>query len=186
MNVGGRKIWEEKKKKSKVRRKELRKKQMNEWIKKRRKGKRRRQSWKERKEWRLFSWILWQVSNIAINTNSSIHTQLNGSEYCYVQSFVIRQLNGFKYKLWLISSIWPIDGTLTGTISSCQSELGSNRTAEELHIFPNSKIWTLPPDIVQSQTEGTCYVKDLNNSKRCSQFILQIYPTGREKNVGKV
>ena len=48
------------------------------------------------------------------NTNNSIQNN----------SFVCTQLNGFKSSKWLNSSVWPIDGTLTGTTTPGQSEQG--------------------------------------------------------------
>ena len=57
-------------------------------------------------------------------------------------SFVCTQLNSFKYNKWLNSSIWPIDRTLTGTTTLCQSELGSNGNKCTPH-FPKPQDWSL-------------------------------------------
>ena len=48
--------------------------------------------------------------------------------------FVCTQLNGFKYRKRLNSSIWPIDGILTGTTNLDQSGHKSNGQEEVLHI----------------------------------------------------
>ena len=56
------------------------------------------------------------------NTNNFICTQLSGFK------------NRFKYSKWLNSSIWPIDGSLTGTTTLGQSGPGSNGNEGVLHI----------------------------------------------------
>ena len=47
------------------------------------------------------------------NTNIFISTQLNGFKFKF--QFCLPQLNDFHNSKWLNSSIWHIDGTLTGT-----------------------------------------------------------------------
>ena len=44
------------------------------------------------------------------------------------------QLNSFKHKKWLDISVWPIDGTLTGTTTLGQGGPGSNGNEGVLHI----------------------------------------------------
>ena len=41
-------------------------------------------------------------------------------------SFVCIRLNGCKYSKWLNSSIWPIDGTLTGITTPSGPESNDN------------------------------------------------------------
>ena len=47
----------------------------------------------------------------------------------------------FEFQLykWLNSSIWPIDGSLTGTTNPSQSEHGSNCTEEVINVIQNSR-----------------------------------------------
>ena len=56
-------------------------------------------------------------TQIINETNSSICTQLNGFNHCYLtviiqfdNNHLFAQLNSFKYSRWLNSYIWPIDG----------------------------------------------------------------------------
>ena len=72
------------------------------------------------------------------NTNNSIQHY----------SFVCTQLNGFKYSKWLNSSIWPIDGALTGTSTAGQSELGSNGNEDVFHIPQTSKTGASPSGVI--------------------------------------
>ena len=73
------------------------------------------------------------------NTNNSLShylficIQLNGFKYYYyyylvlIIQFSINHLSthSFKYSKWLNTSIWPLDGTLTGTITLDQNGLGN-------------------------------------------------------------
>ena len=61
-------------------------------------------------------------------------------------SFVCTQLNGFKYSKWLSISIWPINGTLTGTITQGQSGPGNNGNESILCIFQSSGTRASPSD----------------------------------------
>ena len=65
-------------------------------------------------------------------------------------SFVCIQFNGFKYSKWLNSSIWPIDGTVTGTTTLGQSGPGSNSNEGVFHIPQSSKMGTSPLDALLS------------------------------------
>ena len=82
---------------------------------------------------------------LLLNTNSFICTQLIGFNYCYViqiilfNSYLIAQLNSFKYRKWLNSSIWPIDETLMVNITPSQSGLESNRNEGVLYIPQSSR-----------------------------------------------
>ena len=62
----------------------------------------------------------------------------------YYQSIVCTHLNGFKYRKWLGSSIWHIDGTVTDTTTLGQSGPGSNGNEEVLYICQNSRTGTSP------------------------------------------
>ena len=62
-------------------------------------------------------------------------------------SFCI-QLNAFKYGKWLNSSIWPIDGILTGTTTPGQSGPESNGNKEVFHIFQISQTGASPSNAV--------------------------------------
>ena len=64
------------------------------------------------------------------NANSSIYTQLNS----------------FKYDKWLNSSIWWLDGTLTGTTTLGKSRSGRNDSKGVLHIHQSSRIEVSPSD----------------------------------------
>ena len=82
-----------------------------------------------------FKWLQVFLSN----TNSSICSQLNGFTYCYVTptiQFGIIHLSN--------SSIWPIEGTLTGTTTLDQSEPGNNGNEEVLHIPQNFRTEASP------------------------------------------
>ena len=63
-------------------------------------------------------------------------------------SFVCTQLNGFKYSKWLNSSIWPIDGNLTGTKTPGQSRIRCHNNNEVLQIPQSSRTGTSPSDTV--------------------------------------
>ena len=56
------------------------------------------------------------------------------------------QLNGLKYSKWKNSSIWHIDGTLTGTTILGHREHGSNGNEGVLYILQSSKTRTSPLD----------------------------------------
>ena len=56
---------------------------------------------------------------------------INNSSQHY--SFVYTQLNGFKYSKWLNSSFWPIDGTLTDTVTLGQSGPKNNENEGVFH-----------------------------------------------------
>ena len=68
------------------------------------------------------------------------------------QSFVCTRLNDFKYRKWLNISIWPINGTLTGTNTLCQSGPGSNGKEGVLHIPQSFRIGALLPYSLVSYT----------------------------------
>ena len=55
-------------------------------------------------------------------------------------------LNGFKYSKWLNNSIWPIDGTQTGTTTPSQGGPRSNGNEGVLHISQSSKTRVSPLD----------------------------------------
>ena len=65
------------------------------------------------------------------------------------------QLNSLKYSKWLNSSIWPINGTLTGVTTPCQRGPGSNSNEEVLHIFQSSSTEFSPSDSLVSYPEHT-------------------------------
>ena len=58
----------------------------------------------------------------------------NSNNHIQYYSFVCTKMNGFKLSKWLNSSIWSIDGALTGTTTPGQSRTGSNDYEEVLHI----------------------------------------------------
>ena len=73
------------------------------------------------------------------------------------------------------SSIWPIDGTLSGTTTAVQSGPGSNVNEGVLHIPQISRAGTSPSD---------CSVPYLGHSlQRCSRCILQPQLTGLSMRV---
>ena len=59
---------------------------------------------------------------------------------------VCTQLNGFKYSKRLDSSIWPLDGTQTGTVTLDQSGPEINDNEEVLHTTQSSRIGASPQD----------------------------------------
>ena len=69
-----------------------------------------------------------------MSQSSFVCTQLNGFKYCYftfISLFNTNQLLAHSWIVWckekgLNSSIWPIDGTLTGTTTLGQSGSGNN------------------------------------------------------------
>ena len=71
---------------------------------------------------------------LLLNTNSSIYTQINGSEY----------------SKWLNSSIWPIEETLTDAPIPGESQLGSNGNEGVLHIPKSPRIEALSSDSLAS------------------------------------
>ena len=83
------------------------------------------------------------------------------------------QLNGFKYTKWLNSSIWPIDGTLTGTIILGQSGIGSNEGI--LHIPQSSRTRASTSDD-QSHILDTRQRGGLTHLQRCCRHILPLLP----------
>ena len=68
------------------------------------------------------------------NTSDSIQHNL----------FMCTQLNDFKCSKWLNSSIWPLDGTLTGTTTLDQNGPGINGNKDGLHIPQNSSAGVSP------------------------------------------
>ena len=97
------------------------------------------------------------VSSIAY-TNNSIWYQL----------FVCKRLNAFKDSKGLNSSIWPIDGTLTGTVNPGQSGPENNGNERILHIPQRSKTGASPLHSLVSYL-----------GQRCGRCILQHQWTGR-------
>ena len=91
---------------------------------------------------------------LLFNTNSFICTLLNGFRYCYVipiiqfKSLVHTQLNGFKLSKWSNRSLWPIDGTLTGTSTPGQSESGNNDNDGVFQIHQSSQTGASASDTV--------------------------------------
>ena len=63
-------------------------------------------------------------------------------------SFISRQLNSFKFRKWFHIYIWPMDGTLTGSITTSQSGPGSNGNEVVLHILENFTAEASPSDAV--------------------------------------
>ena len=58
------------------------------------------------------------------------------------------QLNGFKYSKWLNISIWPINGTLTGTTTQDQNWPKSNSNEGVLQILQSPRTVVSPSDTV--------------------------------------
>ena len=73
------------------------------------------------------------------------------------------------YKYFSKTSIWPLDGTLTGTIP-VPSGPGSNDNEKILHTSQIFRTWASPSDVVQYHTLDTPFWGIL--SKRYSQCIL--------------
>ena len=87
-----------------------------------------REKWQERiRDIRASSttWWWWLLfnSNNSSQRYSSLCKQLNSFEHCHeilksqfsLNNFFCTQLNGFKFRKWVYSLIWPLDGSLTGT-----------------------------------------------------------------------
>ena len=74
----------------------------------------------------------------------------NVTSFANINSFICTQLIGFKYSKLLNSSIWPIDGTLTGTNTPSLSVPGNNGNEEVLHILQSSRNEDLPSDSLVS------------------------------------
>ena len=62
------------------------------------------------------------------------------------QSFVCAQLNGFNYRKWLNSTIWPVDEILTATTTPSQRGLESISNEGVLNIPQSSRTEASPPD----------------------------------------
>ena len=78
-------------------------------------------------------------------------------------SIVCIQLNGFMYSEGLNSSIWSIDGTLTGTITPGQSGLGSNCNERVLHILQSPRtVPSISDDLMSYVGDGggSCFSID--------------------------
>ena len=64
----------------------------------------------------------------------------------------------FKYGKWLDSSVWPIDGTLTGITTPSQSGSGINSNEGVLHIWQISRTGSSSPDAFQCYTKDTHFI----------------------------
>ena len=74
---------------------------------------------------------------------------------------------------WLNSSIWFIDGILTGTTTPRQSGSGSNSNQGVFYILKSSKTWASSSDGVQCHTQDTGWDTCLTPLQKCSQCVLQ-------------
>ena len=100
------------------------------------------------------------------NTNNTIQNY----------SFIYTQFNGFKLSKQLSSSIWPIEGTLTGIITPGQSGPGSNSNERVLHIPQNSKTEASPSNGLMSYPEHSLLLVVVVESYLSSEVQL-VYST---------
>ena len=91
------------------------------------------------------------------NTSSFICTQSNGFKYFNSPLEILFNINGFKSSKWLNSSIWPIDGTLTGATSPDQSETRSNSNEGVLCTCQSSRTRVSPSNAVRCHKQDSHY-----------------------------
>ena len=120
-----------------------------------------------------------------------MHT-VKWSKYCYLTLIILLNINhffvnsGLKYCYltiiclhtveWLKSSIWPIDGTLSGLTTLSQSGPESNSNEEVLQISQSSRTWASPSDGLVSDPRHSSR-GDHTSLPRYSWHILQLQPT---------
>ena len=95
-------------------------------------------------------------------------------------------LNGFKYRKWLISSIWLIDETLTGTTNPGKSWSGSNANEGVLHLPQSSRTRASPSDGLVSYHDTLIGGMFLICRDAISIFYSTSYLTSQDFSISKI
>ena len=91
-----------------------------------------------------------QIQATILNTNN---LQLYGIKYSY------------RIQIILNRSIWPIDGSLTGTTTPGQNEPRSNGNEVVFHIPQSSRTGASPPDTGYCHTQDTLFGLSYSSSE---------------------